>query len=139
MSKRDIDDLAQCTPEELLALARDGLKYRRGLKSARSKQANYEQAEAFRRRLEMNWMFRSLSEADRKHPAKLGTVLEIRDRLSKIGIKASERTILRDYRALGGAKALRSAKPFAPGEDSSSPFLDPPPEKSLKRRSRKTD
>jgi len=109
------------TSGEREALAQLGLKYRRGLMDARLATANLEHAEAFRRRCEIIWIFRGLSDQYRHHPFGQNTKNEVLRRLAKIGISCSERTLSRDYAAVGGARALRNVKLFAPGEDRSSP------------------
>jgi hypothetical protein len=64
-----------------------------------------------------------LPERLRRRPNSQATKEAVLNRLEKIKITCSERTLMRDYRELGGAKWLRGVKPFSPGEDSSSPFL----------------
>jgi hypothetical protein len=111
------------TPQEREIIFRLGLHYGRGLMKSR-KTTNYrEQAEAFRRKYEIISIFRGLPEIYRIRPCSQATMYKVRDGLEKIGIAASERALMRDYRELGGAKWLRGVKPFAPEEDASSPFL----------------
>ena len=64
-----------------------------------------------------------LPERLRNRPTGQTTKDAILVKLERIGISCSERTLARDYDAIGGTKALRAVKPFAPGEDTSSPFL----------------
>jgi hypothetical protein len=110
------------TREQLKVLIRYGLQYGRGLIKGREG-ANYlEQAEAFRRKIEIIQIFRGLPEHLRKRPSAQHTKDEVLYGLEQIGIVSSERTLMRDYKALGGAKFLRGVKPFAPGEDKSSPL-----------------
>jgi hypothetical protein len=110
------------TPEEREIIFRFGLQYGRGLLKAREAANFSEQAEAFLRKTEIAQIFRELPEHLRKRPSGQKTKDAVLSRLKKIGITSSERTLMRDYEALGGAKVLRSAKPFAPGEDRSSPL-----------------
>lgn len=112
------------TPEQLNVLIQVGLRYGRGLMKARAATAAQEQAEAFRRRSEIVWIFRGLSDQLRKRPSGQATKDAVLNRLETLGIKIDERTLMRDYKALGGAKFLRDALPFAPGEDMSSLFED---------------
>jgi hypothetical protein len=108
--------------EQLKVLIQYGLQYGRGLMKGRLSTANKEQAEAFRRRCEIIQIFRGLPEHLRKRPAGEATKVAVLERLEKIGFTIDGRTLMRDYRALGGAGFLRDAKPFEPGEDRSSPF-----------------
>lgn len=119
--------------DELKALIHIGRRYGRGLMKARLAVAAIEQAETFRRMCEIIWIFRDLPEHYRKRPHGQGTKDEVLHRLEKIGITVSERTLMRDYATLGGAKFLRSVQPFAPGEDRSSPCPTPPAETSPSR------
>lgn len=112
------------TPKERETLIQYALQHGGNLIRARRKIAAQEQAEAFRRRLETIWIFRGLPEIYRKKPCSQATTYKVRNKLEKIGITVSERTLMRDYRAIGGAKLLRNVKPFAADEDASSPFLD---------------
>ncbi len=117
------DDPAVYTPEERKVLIEYGLKYLRGVMKGRRVVAFHEDAEAFRRKVEIIHILRGLAENLRKRPTGQETKDAVHARLECIGIKCSDRTLARDYRALGGAKTLRSVKPFAPGEDTSYPFL----------------
>jgi hypothetical protein len=76
-------------------------------------------AEAFRRRIEMVHIFRGLPQHLREHPTGLGTIKAIQTRLQELGLRCSERTLLRDFKKIGGAAQLRKTKPFEPGEDRS--------------------
>jgi len=110
------------TPQDREIIFRLGLQYGRGLMKGREV-ANYaEKAEAFRRKFEIVQIFRGLSEHLRKRPSGQKTKDAILKRLDQIGITCSERTLVRDYEALGGAKVLRGVLPFAPGDDRSSPL-----------------
>jgi hypothetical protein len=80
--------------------------------------------ESFRRRIETAHIFRGLPQHLREHPTGGATMKAVLDRLKEIGIKCSERTLLRDYKKIGGANELRNAKPFEPGEDRS-PLISP--------------
>lgn len=108
------------TPEELEILVHYGLQFGRGLMKNRETANFGEQAEAFRRRFEIITIFKRLPERLRKRPCGETTIDAVLDRLKENGITISEMTLLRDYRHLGGAKVLRSAKPFAPKEDQTS-------------------
>jgi hypothetical protein len=99
-----------------------GLQYGRALKEARQATNDGEKAEAFRRKVEIIQIFRDLPDRLRKRPTGEATQDAVLNRLEQIGIRISERTLMRDYAALGGAKFLRGVKPFAPGEDRSSPL-----------------
>jgi hypothetical protein len=115
-------DPAFYTPEELQELVQLGLQYGRGLQMAAVATANREQAEAFRRRSEIIWIFRGLPSHLRKRPSGQTTKDAVRERLQQIGIRCSERTLARDYKALGKADFLRAAVPFGPEEDGSPLF-----------------
>lgn len=115
-------DLAVYTPEEREFIFRLGLQYGRGLMKSRTAKNYLEQAEAFRRKFEIIGIFRGLPERLRKRPTGERTKDAVLNRLKEIGISSSVRTLMRDYHDLGGAKFLRDAKPFAPGEDTSSPL-----------------
>ena len=110
------------TREQLKRLIQYGLQYGRGLMKGRKSANSSEQAEAFRRKCEIIWIFRGLPEHLRKRPSGQTTKNAVLNRLEEIGITINERTLMRDYKALGGAEFLRGAKPFAPGENRSSPF-----------------
>jgi hypothetical protein len=123
-------DLIVYTPEERELIFKLGLKYGRGLLKARSTNVF---AEAFRYKIEIIYIFRGLPERLRKRPTGQATKDAVLDRLKAIGIDCSERTLLRYYKALGGAKFLREVKPFAPGEDRTSPleaYRRPKPKRS---------
>jgi hypothetical protein len=110
------------TLQEREIIFRAGLRYGRGLMKARVATNGFEKLEAFRRKFEINQIFRGLDERLRRRPYSRWTTDEVLDRLAQIGIKISERTLMRDYKALGGAKFLRGMTPFAPGENRSSPL-----------------
>jgi hypothetical protein len=110
------------TREQNKILIQLGKRYGRGLLKARLATALKQDAEAFRRRIEIIQIFRSFSQNFRNHPCGQNTKDRVIDRLQEIGIRVSETTLSRDYQALGGARALRDTKPFAEGEDRSSPF-----------------
>lgn len=117
-------DPAVYTPQEREIIFRLGLQYGRGLMKSR-KTANYrEQAEAFRRKFEIILIFRGLPDRLRKRPSGQATKDAVLDRLEEIGIRSSERTLMRDYRELGGTKWLRDVKPFEAEEDKFSPFQE---------------
>jgi len=110
------------TREELKVIIQYGLQYGRGLMKGREI-ANYpEQAEAFRRKFEIVQIFRGLPEGLRKRPSAQKTKDAVLVGLEQIGITSSERTLMRDYKALGGVNFFRGVKPFTPGEDRSSPL-----------------
>lgn len=115
------------TRNELKALIQLGLRYGRGLMKARPAVAAHEHAEAFRRKYEIIQIFRAFPEHYRNRPHGRTTKNAVLHRLSQIGIQCSERTLLRDYKELGGAKFLRRVKPFEPEEDRSSPPWENPP------------
>jgi hypothetical protein len=128
-------DLIVYTPEERQLIFSLGLHYGRGLLKAREVANGSEQAEVFRRKIEIIQIFRGLPEHLRKRPTGQTTKNKVLERLEEIGITSSERTLLRDYAALGGAKFLRRVKPFAPGEDQTSPlaaYRRPKPNKSMR-------
>lgn len=112
------------TREEQKVLIEYGLRYARGLVRGRLTTNNKEQAEAFRRRFEIITIFRRLPERLRKRPTGEATKVAVLERLEKIGFTIDGRTLMRDYKALGGAEFLRGAKPFEPEEDMSSPFAN---------------
>jgi len=127
------DDLAVYTPQELELLVRFGLKYRRGLMKGRMAANWIEQAEAFRRRFETIQIFRGLPQRLRNRPTGQTTKDKVLRGLESIGIIASERTLMRDYKVLGEVTFLRGVKPFAEGEDRSSPlekYQQPKPNRS---------
>lgn len=121
LGPRVITEPEAYTRDELKALIHAGRRYGRGLMKARLATGAVEQAEAFRRKCEIIWIFRGLPEHQRRRPHGQTTKDEVLHRLEQIGIRVSERTLLRDYAALGGAEFLRGAKPFTEGEDRSSP------------------
>jgi hypothetical protein len=128
-------DLIVYTPEERQLIFRMGLHFGRGLLKAREATSGLEQAEVFRRKFEIIQIFRGLPERLRERPTGKATKDAVLQRLEKIGITCSERTLLRDYAELGGAKILRGVKPFAPGEDQTSPleaYRRPKPNKSMR-------
>jgi hypothetical protein len=110
-------------PDELKVLVRYGSQYLRGVSRGRLITAAQEQAEIFRRRFEVIRIFRRLPDRLRKRPYSQATKKAVLDQLEQLKITCSERTLMRDFRDLGGAKKLRDVKPFARGEDASSPFL----------------
>jgi hypothetical protein len=114
---RAIEDIAAFTRDELHALAAHGLRHGRSLAASRQARADKEEAEAFRRRLAVVWIFKGLSEQLRKSPAGGAAKRAVLKRLRGLGIACSNATLARDYRYLGGAKWLREIKPFAPDED----------------------
>lgn len=115
---------AAYTPQELETIVVYGLSYIGGLKKSREVIHCTEQAEAFRRKIEIIQIFRELPEHLRERPCGQTTKTAILDRLHKRGLTCSERTLMRDYRSLGGANWLRLAKPLAPEEDPSTAFED---------------
>jgi hypothetical protein len=117
------DDPAMYTSEELRALIKYAKKHRHGLVKGGQIVADHDAAEAFRRRVEIIHIFRGLPERLRNLPTGQTTKDAVLLSLERIGISCSERTLARDYKAIGGTKALRAAKPFAPGEDTSSPVI----------------
>jgi hypothetical protein len=132
-------DLVVYTPEERDLIFKLGLKYGRGLLKARQSASGSEYTEAFRYKIEIIQIFRGLPEHLRKRPTGQATKNAVLDRLKKIGITCSERTLLRYYKALGGAKFLRGAKPFSPGEDRTSPleaYRRPKPNKAARSSAR---
>jgi hypothetical protein len=108
--------------DELRLLIALGLKHGRGLLAAGQIAASQEAAEAFRRRCVIIWILRSLPDRHRSRPCGQTTKNKVRSLLRQMGIPCSERTLARDYKAVGGAKALRNVKPFEPGEDRITPF-----------------
>ena len=116
-------DPAVYTSEELRAFIEYGKKHHHGLVKGGKIVAAQDGVEAFRRRIEIIHIFRGLPERLRNRPTGQTTKDAVLMRLERIGISCSERTLARDYDAVGGTKALRAVKPFAPGEDTSSPFL----------------
>jgi hypothetical protein len=116
------DDPARYTPQEREQLVRFGLKYRDGLMKGREVVHWTEQAEAFRRRFEIVQIFRGLPQHLRNQPSGQTTKNKVLSSLKNIGIVASQRTLMRDYKCLGGANFLRGVKPFGEGEDRSSPL-----------------
>jgi hypothetical protein len=118
------------TREELKLLIEYGLQYGRGLRKGRNAANFVEQVEAFRRRCLIIWIFRGLPENFRKRPSGHATKNAVLDRLEKNGISITERTLMRDFKALGGAKFLRGARPFARGEDQSFPMSQTRPRRS---------
>jgi hypothetical protein len=119
-------DPAVYSYEELRAIIAYAKKHHHGLVNGGKIVAAQDGAEAFRRRVEIIHIFRGLPERLRNRPTGQATKDGVLMRLERIGISCSERTLARDYDAVGGTKALRAAKPFAPGEDTSSPFLPGP-------------
>jgi hypothetical protein len=115
-------DLRMYTPEEIDIIFKLGLSYGRGLQKARQSANNGEYAEAFRCKVEIIQIFRELPEHLRKRPTGQATKDTVLAHLEAIGITCSERTLLGHYRALGGVNFLRGVKPFAPGEDRTSPL-----------------
>jgi hypothetical protein len=110
------------TSEELRALIKYAKKHRHGRVKGGQSVAWHDAAEAFRRRIEIIYIFRGLPERLRNRPTGQKTKDTVLMRLERIGISCSERTLARDYNAMGGTKALRAVIPFEPGEDTSSPF-----------------
>lgn len=129
-------DLIVYTPDERQLIFSMGLRYGRGLLQAREVVSGLEQAEVFRRKVEIIQIFRGLPEHLRKRPTGQATKDAVLQRLEKIGITCSERTLLRDYADLGGVKILRGVKPFAAGEDQTSPLAAYRGQKPKSRRSR---
>jgi hypothetical protein len=117
-------DPAVYTPQEREIIFRLGLLYGRGLMKSRTTTNYREQAEAFRRKFEIISIFRGLPDRLRKRPSGQATKDAVLDRLEEIGIRSSERTLMRDYRELGGTKWLRDGKPFEAEEDKSSPLQE---------------
>lgn len=111
------------TPEELKFLVQYALQCGRSARKGRRAIAAQDDAEAFRRKVEIIHIFRGLPRHLRNRPTGEQTKHAVLMRLGNIGIEASERTLTRDYRAIGGAKFLRTVKPFDPGENTSMPFL----------------
>jgi hypothetical protein len=135
LSKKQIRDLfaeramgdgdpAVYTPEELKVLVKYGLQYLRGVVKGRHTTAAHKDAEAFMRKFEIIRIFRELPDHLRKRPSGEATMDKVRNRLKEIGIAFSKRTLMRDYRELGGTKRLRDVKPFQPEEDKSSPLQE---------------
>ena len=114
-------DPAVYTAEELRAFIEYAKKHHHGL--VKGGKIAHDGAEAFRRRIEIIHIFRGLPDRLRNRPTGQTTKDVVLMRLERIGISCSERTLARDYDAVGGTKALRAVKPFAPAEDTSSPFL----------------
>jgi hypothetical protein len=110
------------TPEELRELIHYALQHRRGRVRGRDALAAQQKAEEFRRKYEIVRIFRGLPERLRKRPSGQTTKDAILRGLKDAGVPCSERTLMRDYRELGGAEWLRAAVPPLPGEDMSSPF-----------------
>lgn len=104
-------------PEIVRAVFQVGLRHLRGAHKGRRAQNAIEAAEKFRRRVEINHIFRFLPQNLRERPAGQATKDAVRQRLGSIGIKCSEATLRRDYTALGGAAFLRSIHPHADGEE----------------------
>jgi hypothetical protein len=122
MAPRALDAPEFYTPEELEILIHYGRSYFRGLRKGSESTADRDSAEEFRRKFELVWIFRDLPDRLRRHPFGRTTVQKVLEKLEAIGIETSERTLMRDYQALGGARWLRDVKPFARGEDRSSPL-----------------
>jgi hypothetical protein len=116
-------DPAVYTSEELRALIEYAKKHQHGLVKGGKIVAAHDAAEAFRRRIEIIYIFRGLPERLRNRPTGRTTKDAVLMGLERIGISCSERTLARDYDAVGGTKALRAVEPFALGEDTSSQFL----------------
>jgi len=116
-------DPAVYTSEELRALIKYAKRHRDGIAKGGERVAAHGRAEAFRRRIEIIHILRGLPERLRSRPTGQTTKDAVLKRLENIGITCSERTLARDYCAIGGTKALRTAKPLAPEEDTSSPFV----------------
>jgi hypothetical protein len=112
------------TEDELKVLVHYGLHYLRGLLQGRGARGNYQGAEAFRRKYEIIGIFRGLPDRLKKRPSGTATIDAVLSRLEEKGIMCSERTLMRDISALGGAAFLARAKPYEPEEDRSSPFKD---------------
>ena len=112
------------TEDELKVLVHYGLHYLRGLLQGRGARGNYQGAEAFRRKYEIIGIFRGLPDRLKKRPSGTATIDAVLSRLEEKGITCSERTLMRDISALGGAAFLARAKPYEPEEDRSSPFKD---------------
>lgn len=122
LSPRALEIPEAYTPEELELLVYYGLSYLRGLQEGRGRTAEQASAEEFRRRFELIRIFRGLRDHLRQRPSGRSTIDKVLEELEVLGIAASERTIMRDYKALGGARRLRNVRPFAEGEDRSSPL-----------------
>ena len=116
-------DPAVYTSEELRAFIEYAKKHHHGLVKGGKIVAAHDGAEAFRRRIEIIHIFRGLPERLRNRPTGQTTKDVVLGGSNGLESRCSERTLARDYDAVGGTKALRAVKPFAPGEDTSSPFL----------------
>jgi hypothetical protein len=122
-AERAIEEPEAYSDDELRTLVTYALKRGRQAKSGKRKSEAKAGAEIFRRRLEIVWIFRGLAQRLREHPTGAETIKAVLKRLTKIGIDCSERTLLRDFAALGGSDWLSTLKPFEPDEDPSSPLI----------------
>ena len=104
-------------PEIVRAVFQVGLRHLRGVHRGRSVQAAIEAAEQFRRRVEINHIFRFLPPRLRRHPTGATTIDKVLEMLQAIGIKCEVATVKRDYKVLGGARALRSILPASGSEE----------------------
>jgi hypothetical protein len=122
LTPRALEIPAAYTREELELLLYYGVRYLRGLQGGAERTTAQASAEEFRRRFELIRIFRGLPGHLRERPHGRTTVDKVLEQLEAIKIPASERTLKRDYKALGGAEWLRGVRPFAKGEDRTSPL-----------------
>jgi hypothetical protein len=119
LAKRAMNDPQMLSEDEIRMLGQYAQRCHRQATAGKSRQIAIAGAETFRHKIETIQIFRGLEQRLREHPTGAATIKAVQIRLKELGITCSERTLMRDFREMGGATQLRKTKPFEPNDDRS--------------------